>query len=164
MIAVNGPIQRESEVVHLIVQRVTDLSPKLPSIGDRDAVLPVLHGRDDQTTHGGSGQDRRGCDPRVGEPRHLHPRRSIRLLKHRTIKDGTGYSGAVLPFLVVISIFQVVSGPRRRPYLFLPGQATRTTTSSGLLLERQACRPGFAPAMGGDVHQAHYHIGHVEDL
>jgi len=64
MIAVKGPVQREGDVVHPIVQRVTDLSRELASVGERDDILPVPHGRGDQATHGGSGQD----------PRELHPR------------------------------------------------------------------------------------------
>lgn len=36
MIAVRGRIQREGEVVHLVVQRVTDLSADLAKIGRRD--------------------------------------------------------------------------------------------------------------------------------
>jgi len=64
MVAVKGPIQREGEVVHLIVQRVTDLSGDLASVGECDGVLPVPHGRGDQATHGGSGQDPRELPPR----------------------------------------------------------------------------------------------------
>ena len=37
MIAVRGRVQREGEVVHLVVQRVTDLSADLASIGRRDS-------------------------------------------------------------------------------------------------------------------------------
>jgi error-prone DNA polymerase len=69
MVAVKGPVQREGDVVHLIVQRVTDLSAELASIGDRGAALPVPHDRGDQATHGGSGQD-----PRVLPPRGLQTR------------------------------------------------------------------------------------------
>lgn len=64
MVAVKGPVQREGEVVHLIVQRVWDLSRELASVGERDDILPVPHGRGDQATHGGSGQDPRELPPR----------------------------------------------------------------------------------------------------
>jgi error-prone DNA polymerase len=58
MMAVYGRVQREGEVVHLIAHRLTDLSPELASIGDRDAAFPVPHGRGDEAKSGG------GPDPR----------------------------------------------------------------------------------------------------
>jgi error-prone DNA polymerase len=59
MIAVYGRIQREGEVVHLISQRLTDLSSALASVGDRDAAFPLPHGRGDEFHHGGPGLDPR---------------------------------------------------------------------------------------------------------
>jgi error-prone DNA polymerase len=44
--------------VHLIAHRLTDLSPELASIGDRDTAFPVPHGRGDEAKSGG-GQDPR---------------------------------------------------------------------------------------------------------
>jgi error-prone DNA polymerase len=58
MMAVYGRIQREGEVVHLIAHRLTDLSPELASVGERDAGSPVPQGRGDQARTGG------GPDPR----------------------------------------------------------------------------------------------------
>jgi error-prone DNA polymerase len=85
MIAVKGPIQREGEVVHLIVQRVTDLSGELASIGERDAVLPVPHGRGDQATHGGSGQDPRELPPKGWRTRNIYiPDLHIDTIKPKT--------------------------------------------------------------------------------
>jgi error-prone DNA polymerase len=52
MIAVYGRIQREGEVVHLVVHRVTDLSDLLASIGHRGAIFPAPHGRGDELCHG----------------------------------------------------------------------------------------------------------------
>jgi len=72
MVAVKGPVQREGEVVHLVVQRVTDLSAELASIGEREAALPVPHGRGDQATHGGSGQDPRELPPRGWRTRDIY--------------------------------------------------------------------------------------------
>lgn len=72
MIAVKGPIQREGEVVHLIVQRVTDLSQELASVGERDSILPVPHGRGDEATHGGSGQDPREPPPKGWRARDIY--------------------------------------------------------------------------------------------
>ena len=61
MMAINGRIQREGEVVHLVAQRLFDFSTDLASVGDRDGGLsdfPLPHGRGDQVKHGG------GPDPR----------------------------------------------------------------------------------------------------
>ena len=41
MLAVQGRIQREGEVVHLIAQRLQDLSGMLASVGERDSSLPA---------------------------------------------------------------------------------------------------------------------------
>jgi error-prone DNA polymerase len=45
MMGVYGCIQREGDVVHLVAHRLTDLSPELASVGDRDAAFPLPHGR-----------------------------------------------------------------------------------------------------------------------
>jgi error-prone DNA polymerase len=55
MMAVHGRIQREGEVVHLIAQRLTDLSSALASVGDRDAAFLLPHGRGDEFHHGDPG-------------------------------------------------------------------------------------------------------------
>ncbi len=68
MMSVRGRIQREGEVVHLVVQKVTDLSAELASVGDRDAPFPLPHGRGDQARHGG------GLDPRELPPKGLRAR------------------------------------------------------------------------------------------
>src|SRR3546814_8995736 len=52
MFAVRGRVQREGEVVHLVAQRLTDLSADLASVGDRDAAFPLPHGRGDEFHHG----------------------------------------------------------------------------------------------------------------
>ncbi len=68
MIAVRGRIQREGDVVHLVAQRITDLSAELASVGSRDEAFPVPHGRGDQVRNGG------GPDPRELPPKGLRPR------------------------------------------------------------------------------------------
>jgi error-prone DNA polymerase len=60
MIGVYGRIQREGEVVHLVAHRLTDLSAELASVGDRDAVFPLPHGRGDEFHHGSPVPDPRG--------------------------------------------------------------------------------------------------------
>jgi hypothetical protein len=69
MIAVRGHIQREPEVVHLVVHRLVDLSTELATVGSRDAAFPLSHGRGDQVTHAGGGPD-----PREHPPKGLHTR------------------------------------------------------------------------------------------
>ncbi len=64
MMAVHGRIQREGEVVHLVAHRLTDLSPALASVGDRDAAFPLPHGRGDQFHHGSPGLDPRSLPPK----------------------------------------------------------------------------------------------------
>jgi len=68
MIAVRGRIQREGEVVHLVVQRLTDLSGELASIGDREIAFPLPHGRGDEFHQGSSSPD----------PRRLPPNRAMK--------------------------------------------------------------------------------------
>jgi error-prone DNA polymerase len=68
MIAVHGRIQREGEVVHLVAQHLSDLSPELASAGDRDVAFPLPHGRGDEFYHGGPSFDPRSL------PKGLKPR------------------------------------------------------------------------------------------
>jgi error-prone DNA polymerase len=69
MIAVRGHIQREPEVVHLVVHRLVDLSTELATVGSRNAAFPLSHGRGDQVTHAGG-----GLDPREHPPKGLYTR------------------------------------------------------------------------------------------
>lgn len=57
MMAVRGRIQRSGGGVHLVAQRITDLSADLASVGSRDAAYPTLHGRGDQGRNGGASSD-----------------------------------------------------------------------------------------------------------
>ncbi len=58
MIACRGVLQRESDVIHVVAEELTDLSALLASLGQRIASFPLPHGRGDEVTHGG------GPDPR----------------------------------------------------------------------------------------------------
>src|SRR6202012_5960962 len=40
MMSVQGRVQREGEVVHLVAQQLTDLSPELAAVGERDGGFP----------------------------------------------------------------------------------------------------------------------------
>ena len=45
-------VQREGEVVHVVVMRLHDLSGELASLGEREAAFPLPHGRGDEFHHG----------------------------------------------------------------------------------------------------------------
>jgi error-prone DNA polymerase len=70
IIGVYGRIQREGEVVHLVVHRLTDLSAELASVGDRDAAFPLPHGRGDEFHHGSPTPDPRGL-PKGPRPKDI---------------------------------------------------------------------------------------------
>jgi error-prone DNA polymerase len=58
MKAINGKIQREGDVVHLVAQQLFDLSGELSELADRDIDFKLPTGRGDEFAHGG------GPDPR----------------------------------------------------------------------------------------------------
>ena len=60
MIACHGRMQREGEVVHVVTDHLEDLSDLLRSVGERNEVFPIRHGRGDGATHSA------GKDPRSG--------------------------------------------------------------------------------------------------
>ncbi|MCW2359821.1 MULTISPECIES: error-prone DNA polymerase [Bradyrhizobium] len=72
MMAVRGRIQREGDVVHLVAQRITDLSADLASVGSREAAFPLPHGRGDQIRNGGSGPDPRELPPKGLRTRDIY--------------------------------------------------------------------------------------------
>ncbi|MBW9115686.1 error-prone DNA polymerase [Rhizobium cauense] len=55
MMAINGRIQREGDVVHLVAQQVFDLSEDLSSLADRDTEFRLPTGRGDEFAHGSPG-------------------------------------------------------------------------------------------------------------
>ncbi|QND19243.1 error-prone DNA polymerase [Rhizobium leguminosarum bv. viciae] len=55
MIAINGRIQREGDVVHLVAQQVFDLSGDLSRLADHDAEFRLPAGRGDEFAHGTPG-------------------------------------------------------------------------------------------------------------
>jgi error-prone DNA polymerase len=69
MMAAYGRIQRVGDVVHLVAHRFTDLSSELASVGDRDSVFPLPHGRGDELHHGSPGLDPRSV-PKGSKPRN----------------------------------------------------------------------------------------------
>ena len=59
MMAINGKIQREGDVVHLVAQRLFDLSDDLGRLGERDEQFPLPHGRGDEFARGNGAPDPR---------------------------------------------------------------------------------------------------------
>ena len=60
------------EVVHVVAHQLTDLSAELASVGSRDAVFPLPHGRGDQVSHGGAGPDPRELPPKGLRTRDIY--------------------------------------------------------------------------------------------
>ena len=82
MLGVEGYIQREGDVVHLIARKLHDLSGELASVGDRDAPFPLPHGRGDEGHHGGTAVDSRAPTPK---PRDIYiPDLSLDALRLRS--------------------------------------------------------------------------------
>lgn len=73
MMAINGRIQREGEVVHLVAQQLFDLSADLSGLADRDAEFKLPTGRGDEFAHGG-GPDSRDQPKPVVQARELFVR------------------------------------------------------------------------------------------
>jgi error-prone DNA polymerase len=69
MMGVRGQVQREGEVIHLIAQRLDDLSPMLASLGARADVASVYRmARADGATSGGGPDSRDGQRSHLGKP------------------------------------------------------------------------------------------------
>jgi error-prone DNA polymerase len=85
MLGVNGRVQREGEVVHLVAHQLTDLSAELASVGDRDAPFPLPHGRGDEFHHGSAGSPDSRDRPRGLRTRDIYiPDLHIDTLKVKT--------------------------------------------------------------------------------
>ena len=63
MLIVDGMVQREGEVVHIVATRLHDGSGLLATVGDRGEAFPLPHGRGNEV-HLGSLPDPRGGPPR----------------------------------------------------------------------------------------------------
>ncbi len=60
MIGCQGRLQREGQVMHVVADRLIDLSVLLRSVGDRGEDFPLTHGRGDEAKHGGAPDPREG--------------------------------------------------------------------------------------------------------
>jgi error-prone DNA polymerase len=67
MIACHGRVQREGEVIHVVTDRLEDLTHELRSVSGRDAAFLIEHGRGDAATHP-AGRDPRGGAGAGGRP------------------------------------------------------------------------------------------------
>lgn len=70
MMAINGRIQREGEVVHLVAQQLFDLSGDLVGMAGRDEEFKLPTGRGDEFAHSG-GPDPRDKPKSVVAPRDM---------------------------------------------------------------------------------------------
>jgi error-prone DNA polymerase len=72
MLGVEGRLQREGEVVHVIAIRLHDLSGELAGLGEREGSFPLPHGRGDEFHRGSPGNDSRDRLPRTVKPRDIY--------------------------------------------------------------------------------------------
>jgi error-prone DNA polymerase len=64
MLAVEGRVQREGLVVHIVADKLIDLSDHLAGFGETEEQFQLPHGRGDEFHHGGGGTDSRSRPPR----------------------------------------------------------------------------------------------------
>jgi len=75
MMAINGKIQREGDVVHLVAQQLFDLSGDLSGLADREIDVKIPTGRGDEFAHGSPGSPDSRDRPRpVPEARDIFVR------------------------------------------------------------------------------------------
>src|SRR6202012_4101884 len=65
MLGVEGRVQREGQVVHIVADRLIDLSYRLVSISEQQEPFKLPHGRGDEFHHSSGGVDYRDRPPRV---------------------------------------------------------------------------------------------------
>ena len=65
MLGVQGRVQREGDVVHLVAHKLFDLSADLARLGEREAPFPLPHGRGDEFARGPSAPDPRDGPARI---------------------------------------------------------------------------------------------------
>ena len=74
MIAIYGRIQWEGEVVHLVANRLTDMSAQLAGVGERDENFLLPQRRGDDFHHGSTGADPRDLPPKGLRTRDIYVR------------------------------------------------------------------------------------------
>jgi error-prone DNA polymerase len=71
MLGCRGKVQRASDVIHLIVESVSDLTADLKTVSGLDAPFTLMAGRGDEARHGG-GSDSREAKPLQPKPRDIY--------------------------------------------------------------------------------------------
>lgn len=71
LLMVDGKVQKEGEVVHIVATKLHDLSDLLATVGERDAPFLLPHGRGDEFHHGGS-PDQRDKRPPMAKAREIY--------------------------------------------------------------------------------------------
>jgi error-prone DNA polymerase len=85
LMAIQGRVQRERDVAHLVANQLTDLSAVLAAVGERDDGFPLPHGRGDEFHHGSPGNDRRSLPPKGLRTRDIYiPDLHINSIKVKT--------------------------------------------------------------------------------
>ena len=85
MLGIDGRIQREGDVVHLIAYKLFDLSDLLASVSGRDAPFPLPHGHGDEFARGPSALDPRSVSLNGPKARDIFvPDLHIDTLKQRS--------------------------------------------------------------------------------
>jgi error-prone DNA polymerase len=72
MLGVRGHVQREGEVIHLIVEYLRDMSADLKQVSGLDATFPLTPGRGDEAKHCGHGPDSRERKTLQVTPRDMY--------------------------------------------------------------------------------------------
>jgi error-prone DNA polymerase len=81
LLIVDGKVQREGDVVHIVATRLHDGSDLLASVGERGEAIRLPHGRGDEVYHG-SAPDHRDTRPK---PRDIYiPDLHIDTIRPRT--------------------------------------------------------------------------------
>ena len=72
MMSIYGKLQREGDVVHLIVRTLTDMTAELSSVGGRDGDFVHRTGRGDEFAHGSPGTESRVRDSKDFKQRDIY--------------------------------------------------------------------------------------------
>jgi error-prone DNA polymerase len=68
MLGCRGKVQRASDVIHLIVEQLTDLTADLRTVSGLDAPFPLVPGRGDEAKHASHSRDPRP----IAKPRDIY--------------------------------------------------------------------------------------------
>lgn len=92
LLGVEGRVQREGEVVHVVAYRLLDLSEELRRVGQREGAFKLSRGRGDEATHGG-GPDARDTPSPTGRAKP----RDIYIPLYRSRHNGTNAEPEAMP-------------------------------------------------------------------